>query len=61
MPHWLHTAFALVLYEPIMAPVTRSVLRWTPSAGATSSEHLVSEGLTILAFGMVAALVVYGL
>ncbi|WP_191970179.1 hypothetical protein [Methylobacterium planeticum] len=44
-----------------MAAVTRSVLRWTPSAEAVSTEHLTSEGLKILAFGMVAALVVYGL
>ena len=61
MPRLLQIAFAVLLYAAIMASVAQTVLRWAPQAAGRSMEQLAAGVLTILAFGVIAALVVHHL
>jgi hypothetical protein len=59
MPRTLQVAFALVMYTAIMALVAQAVMRWAPQAAGRSTEQIAAEALTILAFGIIAAVVVH--
>jgi hypothetical protein len=59
MPRSLRFASALGLYVAIMASVIQSVTRWVPLSGSRSDEQIAAEALTILAFGVIAAIIVH--
>jgi hypothetical protein len=61
MPRVFQVTFAVVLYAAIMASVAQTVMRWAPHATVRSTEQLAAEALTILAFGVIAAVVVHRL
>ena len=59
MPRSLRFASALGLYAAIMGSVAQTVMRWAPVSDSRSGEQIAAEALTILAFGVIAAIIVH--
>jgi hypothetical protein len=61
MPRWFRLVPALLVYTFVMAGVVRSMHRWALPPEERTFESVTSMLLTLLAFAVIGAMVVYRL